>query len=193
MSTDRVAVIPVPPPGPRRDDILRDAFAVGGQDEYFRCLRRLDEDQRVERQQAAITHRQAVTAQHLEEDRKKLEIVDNVLKLTYRLDAEIARRAGRSRAKRDAEEQKRKEQQQIQAQLDELPDQDDPAQHFPGGELHDLPPVPTAQDQGALPNELQEGAPAHSGHFIETDPDKLAYPYDPKQVNQPVSISLNKE
>jgi hypothetical protein len=186
------AAVPLPPPGSYRDSILRDAYAVGSLDEYFAglqqsvahqsMLRRLEEGARVH---AAVERTQAATR-----IANCAMLVDGLDRIARRLDsfeAEVAIR--RQRAAFAAE---REEQERIRAALDQLPDIDDPAaQHIPGGELHELPPVPVQEDQGDLPRELHAGAPPHSGNFTEPDPAALGHPYDdPKQVSQPTSVSL---
>jgi hypothetical protein len=45
----------------------------------------------------------------------------------------------------------------------------------------------------AICRELQEGAPALNGNYIKPDPAELGGPKDPKQVPQPIAISLNEE
>lgn len=74
---------------------------------------------------------------------------------------------------------------------------DDTHQHKPGGELHALGPSkvpepslePTAveDDQGTLPNELQEGVPPAPSTYSN-----LELPHPPV-VSQPISVSLNQE
>jgi len=66
-------------------------------------------------------------------------LADSVSHLPRRLDSLIAQR--QERARRDAEREAEEEAERIQAELDALPDPDDPDAHQPGGgELHALPP-----------------------------------------------------
>ena len=93
-----------------------------------------------------------------------------------------------ARREREEEEAEREEQEEIERELDALPDPDDPHAFIPSGELHDLPP--TVEDQGALPNELNKGAPPLSGTYPEPDPDKLAHPQETPPQRNPVGLSF---
>ena len=189
-NNQQYATLLLPSAGARRDSLLADAISVGPLDEYFRGLqqsvasdamfKRLDEGQRVA---AAVERKQALArAAHA------AILADSVERLARRLDSYEAELAIRRQRAADAAE--REEQERIARALDALPDPDDPAQHYPGGELHSLPAKPV-EDQGDLPRELHKGSPPHSGNFVEPDPDKLAHPYDdPKLVPQPTAISL---
>jgi hypothetical protein len=191
-NNQQYATLLLPSAGARRDSLLADAISVGPLDEYFRglqqsvasdaMLKRLDEGQRVA---AEVERKQAVArAAHA------AILADSVERLARRLDSYEAELAIRRQRAADAAE--REEQERIQRELDSLPDPDDPALHYPGGELHSLPPPAkaTAEDQGDLPSEVHEGAPPHSGNFTEPDPVTLGNPYDPKQVPQPTAVSL---
>jgi hypothetical protein len=193
---DRVAVIPVPPPGHYRDAILSDAIAVSPLSEYFEglqqstahqaLLRRLDEGQkeaaRVERQQEQNRIRQTLT------------LCDSVAKLSRRMDAYSAELA--IQRQREADEAEREEQERIQRTLDQLPDPDDPTQHVPGGELSPVPPKPQEDDegQGDLPRSLEKGTPPPTGNFTELepvqDPAEGGYPPKSKQVPPPTAVSF---
>jgi hypothetical protein len=187
----KFAIVPVPDhTGPARDFVQADSILIGDMAEAMLALkdsvsakallRRLDES---ERAHAAVERTQAATR-----IANCAMLVDGLDRLSARLDSYEAELA--IKHQRAIDEQEREEQERIERALDALPDPDDPSQHYPSGELHSLPAVPV-QDQGDLPNELQEGAPPHSGNFTEPDPDKLAHPYDdPKQVNQPTAVSL---
>src|SRR5262249_52203402 len=86
-------------------------------------------------------------------------------------------------------------------QLEEDPLEDPPSkirdaeEHQPGGELHDIaakedPDLDDPEDrddQGTLPNELQEGVPPAPSTYPNPELPK------PPVVSQPVAISLNKE
>ena len=83
---------------------------------------------------------------------------ESVNTISNRLDALEHRRAEAAAAQAKADEDE--EQRRIRQFLDSLPDPDAPEDiHFNAGDLHDLPPT---QDQGALPNQLREGAPPES-------------------------------
>jgi len=72
---------------------------------------------------------------------------------------------------------------------------EDASHHQPGGELHSLGPSEDPDfedpedrdDQGTLPNELQEGVPPNPSTYPNQELPK------PPVVSQPVSISLSKE
>jgi hypothetical protein len=74
---------------------------------------------------------------------------------------------------------------------------DDTHQHQPGGELHDIeakedpeledPDLEVEDDEGTLPNELQEGVPPAPSNYPNLELSK------PSVVSQPVAVSLNKE
>jgi hypothetical protein len=117
-------------------------------------------------------------------------IADGVAKLSRRLDLLLRSRDARRRLDFASEATK---------QMLELPkDAPSPDRLFdaamePGGELHPLQAKdpaehqPKPDDQGALPNELERGAPPETGNYPSLeDPSR-------KQAPQPVSISLNKE
>ena len=181
MSTDRVAVIPVPGPGSYRDSILSDAIAVGDLNEYLlglqqsvahtAMLKRIDEGVRAH----------AATERLQEQARKQLILsyCDSVDKFARRLDAYEAEQA--IRQQQEAEEQERQDRLRIKHKIDALPD---PDRSENWGELGVPIPATTQQDQGNLPSELLEGAPPHPGNFTEVDPD------DPRQIPQPTAVSL---
>jgi hypothetical protein len=116
------------------------------------------------------------------------QLIDGIAAIERRLDRFMAKRE--VMARQDAEQ----EAQRIQEMLDSLPDPDLPDG---GGDLRPLAPPDKERyapnDQGDLPRELQEGAPALSGTYPEPDPHELGGPKDPKQVPQPIAISLNEE
>jgi hypothetical protein len=90
-------------------------------------------------------------------------LADSVTHLSSRMDALVARRA--ERARRDAEREAQEEAKHIQAELDALPDPDDPEPliHHSTGDLHPLPPASEGpepllevEDQAEFP---EPGAP----------------------------------
>jgi hypothetical protein len=101
--------------------------------------------------------------------------------------------AKRAEAARIAEGKRR-----VQQYLDALPDPDGPSQY----PEPTLAPDPRSDPQnkgsadvdeeGDLPTELQKDTPPSLGKDPVLDPAELGYPPDPKQVPQPISISLNE-
>jgi hypothetical protein len=119
---------------------------------------------------------------------------DGLATLGHRLDAVEQRHAERIR-QAAADEARR-----IQAQLDALPDPDDPdaAMVRPTGELHALEPnaperraqlAAAEQDQGDLPRQLTKAVPPNLGTDPVIDPSELAHGPGPPP---PVAISLNE-
>ncbi len=115
-------------------------------------------------------------------------ISDTVEHLTNRMDAYIARREDQRR--RDAEQAEREEQEEIQRTLDALPDPDDAPIpfHTPTGDLHALP----APEDPADPAD-DSGLSGVTATRPVADPADLGGVPDPKQVSQPIAISLNEE
>ena len=196
------AIVPVPPPGPARNALLRDAIAFGGSEEllskFFAC--EAAEQQLVAQQSeiAEFATRLADTGAHL---------MDQVEFFTAREVADARRDAKRKadKARRDAEQ----EEHRIQAELDALPDPDDPnplehvsplgQQPAPDpmgvGDDGDLavksapdPDKYGEDDVGALPEEL--GPIGGSGTSLEPDFEALGKPKDPRQVQQPISSAV---
>jgi hypothetical protein len=121
-------------------------------------------------------------------------ISDTVAHLTSRLAAYLTRREDQRR--RDAERAEREEQEEIQRTLDALPDPDNPDApdtHIPTGDLHELPP---SEDPTGDATPLEEDDQGLTGVIATrpiTDPSELGGVPDPKQVSQPIAISLNEE
>jgi hypothetical protein len=119
---------------------------------------------------------------------------DGITRLTHRIDAEVARRARRRKAAelKAAEDEARR----IQAKLDAGPDPDDPESYGTG-----LTPLPASHPEdkrqlrashmgsddaeGDLPEDLLKTVPAPAGKF--------AYEHPPRQVAQPISVSLHEQ
>ena len=124
----------------------------------------------------------------------------------------------RQRRRRDAKRKEREQQAQVQSYLDALPDDDDIAP--PGDLTHNPPPdqeryspqpddagkgvplsygriptsyVHTEDEVGDLPSDIERGTPAPLGNYPVYNPAELGRAQDPKQVAQPVSISLSGE
>ncbi len=122
---------------------------------------------------------------------------DSVAQLGRRLDALERKRAERRR-RADAEREAA-EQQQIADHLAGLPDPDAVDPFAPTADLHVAPASEPAHemqlragaDQGDLPEELREGAPAPIGSDPKFSMAELAHPQTPPQ--QPVAISLNTD
>jgi hypothetical protein len=107
---------------------------------------------------------------------------DSIDRLAGRLDAFTARRDARRRA--DAEREAEEESQRIQAELDALPDPDDPNPLSGKGALPE-PSLEVPGDDGELPEAL-----AKYKEQPEPDPDEPSWP--PKNyVAQPISVQLN--
>jgi hypothetical protein len=95
-------------------------------------------------------------------------------------------------AKRAEAEQKRRDRQRVAAYLDTLPDPDEPDPPFAAseagnGELTVLHKV----DPKYLPEDDHSGLEAVSATRPTPDLKDLGYPPPPRQVQQPVSVSLN--
>jgi hypothetical protein len=183
-NTDQFAIIEVPRYGAYRDAIKADAILVGPFSEAMLALRdstsslalarRLDEGQK----EAARTERR----QEENRTRQVLSFCDSVSKLSKRLDNFELEQA--IKRQREEEEAARKDRLRIKHRLDELPNPDAPETW---GELGiPIPAKTTVEDQVGLPDD-----PPPAGNFTEPDPEALAYPYDPKQVNQPTAVQLN--
>jgi hypothetical protein len=125
--------------------------------------------------------------------------MDQVEALTVRADKQR-----RLDAKRKADQERhaqedaaRKEAAQLRDYLETHPEPgaSTDATHHPTGDLHAVDPVEhqdleESDAEGDLPTELQKGAPPLSGNYVEPDPGDLGGPKDPKQVPQPVAVSL---
>jgi hypothetical protein len=189
-NNQQFAIVPVPAhPGYAKDFVNSDAILIGPMDEAMQSirqsvahtamLRRIDEGER----QAAATGRQQ------EQNRKQqiLTFCDSVAKLSRRMDhyeAELAikqQRAADKKATADEETTR----QRIEAALDDLHSHENTGDLSP---LHPKEEQQTDDEEGDLPRELEEGAPAPSGNFAQ--PEDPASPHDPKQAPQPTSVSF---
>jgi hypothetical protein len=182
------AIVPLPPLGPARDALLREAIAYGGGDEL---LRKFFACEQVERELANQQRQTVEAAQRVADIGAHL--MDQVEALTAqqirqdRLDAKRKADAAR-RAQEDAA---RQEQAEILEYLETHPEPgastDDT--HHPGGELHALDPVDKEHLDPAEDDADLEG-------LVETrpviDPAELAYPPKREQMPQ-IAISLNEE
>jgi hypothetical protein len=85
------------------------------------------------------------------------DMIDHIAK---RLEVLEAQRDAQAKADAEAEELR------IQAELDQLPDPDQPAAHghFNTGDLSPLPPTVDADNEGDLPKQLEKGAAAKAEH-----------------------------
>jgi hypothetical protein len=199
---ERFAMLPLPEPGMLRDEILRLAVVIGDWNEMLRYIPNIvtrEELEAQQRQTAEAASRVADIGVHL---------MDQVEALMVRQDKQR-----RLDAKRKADQERRAQEQAACEEQAEIlqylaanpepggaPTGDPRAEtdetHHPTGDLHALGPVdkerfdPEADDQGALPRELLKGAPANSGNYVEPDLEELGSPKDPKQVPQPVAVSL---
>jgi hypothetical protein len=119
---------------------------------------------------------------------------DSITRLTRRLDALEIRHADKRR--RDAEAKRQAEEKAIADRLARMPDADDPASYGEDPLTIHGPSAPEdeeqlraitsgdADNQGDLPEQLLKDVPA--------DPGKFAYEHPPRQIAQPVSVSLNE-
>jgi hypothetical protein len=193
--SDLYALVPLPDAGPAREALLREAIAYGGGDEllrkFFACETAERDLANQQAQTAEVANRLADIGTHL---------MDQVETLTAREQAQ-ARADAKRRAdqeRRAQEEAARTEAAEHRAWLAEHPAEpgtDETKEPAPGGELHVHPPPDTERysagdDQGALPNELEEGAPPPSGTYTEPEPKDLGGLKDPRFVPQPASSSF---
>jgi hypothetical protein len=138
--SDLFATVPLPPSGPEREALMRDAILVGSQEEFFSYLpqtaareeaeqRLADQEERLQDQEQQQAETRACAAQILS---------DGVTRLCARLDVFEKQRA--LSAKRAEAERQRRDRQRVQSYLAQLPDPDDPDLDDPTGIL------PPAQD-----------------------------------------------
>jgi hypothetical protein len=190
-------LISIPGAGPAREALLREVIAYGGSEEmlrkFFDCEQiardLVDQLDQLDKRERAFSDGVRVFSQSV------AKFMDACGRL---VDGEEEREA--EQVRQDEEEKARTEAKELERWLAEHPEPgastDDT--HQPSGELHSLDPVDkehldpegSEDDQGALPNELQKGAPPSSGTYVEPEPSKLGGPQDPKQVPQPVSSSF---
>jgi hypothetical protein len=190
------ALVPLPANGPARDAVLRDAIAYGGGAELLRKFFDADAVERdlanQQAQTAAVANRVVDIGAHLMDMTEALTVrADKQRRLDAKRKADQERQAAEDAACAEAAE--------LRDWLDTHPEPgastDETKEPEPGGELHVHPPPDkerygAGDDQGALPTELQKGAPPPSGTYTEPDPEDLGGPKDPKQVAQPVSASF---
>jgi len=184
------AIVPLPPPGPAREALLRDAIATGGSDELLRKFFDCDATERdLANQQAQIAeaaNRIADIGAHL---------MDQVEALASQQEAQARADAKRKadKARRDSEAAAREHEAEAQAYLDQ---QSDPERPTPfDADLSELGPVEHEKympnDQGDLPRELTAKVPVDPGTMLDPDPEELGGPPDLHQIAPPISISLN--
>jgi hypothetical protein len=196
------AIVQMPPPGTDRDAILRHAIVVGEDKEVFEYI-----GQSTARGEAAqrLADQQARVVQDLEAVGRAMDagarLMDMTEAMTVREDKQRKRDAKHraDQERRAQEAAARAEAAELRGWLVEHPEPgastDETNEPEPGGELHVRPPPDTERygagdDQGALPNELEEGAPPSSGTYVEPDPEDLGGPKNPRSVPQPASTSL---
>ena len=143
---------------------------------------------------AEAEQRAAATAQHQAEVRACAAqmLADGMARLSERLDAFVTRKqALADQQQRDAEAA---EIARVEAMLETLPDPDTPAalgDHAPSGDLHSIAPVdkepldpegelpdpdnPDDAVTGAMPRELDKGAPPEAGEYAQTSPPASPY------------------
>ena len=158
---DRFAIVPVVH-GPAPDN----AIVVGPMSEVFeyipQSVARADAVEELEH--ARFTADQIASWQSKTRAVQATMLADSIAHLSTRLDAIIAQRA--DQARRDAEREAEEEANRIQAELDALPDPDDPDPdaHHPTGDLHALPaaedPVPRSRIKPSFPKNPKMIPPA---------------------------------
>jgi hypothetical protein len=190
-------LIPIPASGPEREAVLANVIAYGGSDEMLRKFF----DCEATEQALALQLAQATEGANRVAD-IGMHLMDRVEDLVVREQAQARADAKRraDKARRDAEAEARAEAAELRDWLAENPEPGASAAgddtHQPSGELHILDPVDkehleaSEDDQGALPAELEEGAPPSSGTYTEPDPEDLGGPKDPRSVPQPASTSF---
>jgi hypothetical protein len=194
------AIVQMPPPGTDRDAILRHAIVVGEDKEVFEYI-----GQSTAREEAAqrLANQQAQVVKDLEAVGRAMDAAARLMDMTEDMTVREDKQRKRD-AKRKADQERRAQEDAARAEAASLRDWLDKNRepgastdetNEPGGELHAHPPPDTERygagdDQSALPNELQKGAPPSSGTYTEPDPADLGGPKDPKQVPQPVSTSF---
>jgi hypothetical protein len=192
--TDYV-LAPMPQPGhPAYDYLAAEGIARGGNDEllgkFFACDVVERDLANQQAQTAEVANRVADIGVHLMDMTEALTArADNQRRLDAKRKADQERRAQEDAARAEAAE--------LRDWLDTHPEPGASTDETkePGGELHVHPPPDkerygAGDDQGALPNELQKGAPPPSGTYTEPDPEDLGGPKDPRQVPQPASASF---
>jgi hypothetical protein len=196
------AIVPIPPAGTARDDLLRHAIITGSLDEVMEYIPQSLSRQEALDIRAGIGHALGYV-QHVQDYERNLRDIAAEQRTILQgvrdsaqdsFEKQRALSAKRAEAARKAESQRR-----VQQYLDALPDPDDPSQYpapplTPDPRAGDEDPtgiIPTPQDPtgasledtdplpfGANPNEPHTPGPENPRH---------------PQVAQPVSISLNEE
>jgi hypothetical protein len=193
---ERFAIVPVEGKSPP------EAIVVGPMSEVTtyigQSIARIEEEQRLAQAQADAEE----TAQHQAEIRAHAAQIlsDGMARLNERIDQYEARKKARAdQLRRDEEEA---EIARTEAMLDSLPDPDLPdlpgdSSYVPAGDLHSVAPVDKehldpedVEDRGedavtgAMPRELDKGAPPEAGEYAPTSP--LPSPYrDPPSTGGP--------
>jgi hypothetical protein len=187
--TDQYAVAPLPPSGPEREALVRDAILIGSLNEFMSYLPQTAAREERENALAEAEQAQALTAEEQDEVRACTAqiLVDGISRLSTRLDAfEKARSLA---AKRAQAEQERRDRQRVAAYLDGLPDPDDEPYSFDVKERMAAEREAADQDPGPqdpnLMGEVYDPEPRPA-------PGSRLYPPHPG-IPQPVSISLNSE
>jgi len=177
------AIVPLPPPGPARDALLREAIAFGGPDEmlrkFFACEATERDLANQLAQTAEVANRVAEVGAHL---------MDMTEALTVRQDKQR-----RLDAKRKADQERKAQEEAVRAEAaslrDWLDNNPEPKALPDDGELETKQPVDkerydpegTEADQGDLPKELEKGAPSPLGSYAPESK-------DPHQIAQPIAI-----
>ena len=151
--TERFAIVPLSTPGPTPSD----AIVVGPLNEVTEYIGQsiARQDAVGELNRARFSADQIASMQNKTRGVQVSMLADTIKQLDARMSAHAQRRAdaARDRKRRDEEEEQRR----ILAELDALPDPDDPDAHQPTGDLHALPAKdPDPEDQAEFPGELPD-------------------------------------
>ena len=140
--TDRFAIIPVTH-GPAPDD----AIVVGPYNEVLAYIPQsvARNDALEELEHARFTADQIASMQEKTRAVQATMLSDSVKHLSARLDSFLTRRDEQRR--RDAEREEEEEQQRLQAELDALPNPDDPDAYTPGSEMHPAKSTPPGEPE----------------------------------------------
>jgi hypothetical protein len=178
--TDRFAIIPVTH-GPAPPD----AIAVGSMSAVMEHLpdtiARQDAINRLDEGMAKAA--EVAQLQSMARACNVIAFADSIDRLTGRLDAFTARRDAQRRA--DAAREAEEEAKRIQAELDALPDPDDPNPF--SGKSEKPEPSLEVEDDGELPEALAKYSEA-------PEPEPEEPPWPPKNyVAQPIAVQLNSD
>jgi hypothetical protein len=200
------AIVPIPPPGTARDDLLRHAIITGTLDEVMEYIPQSLSRQEAQSIREGIGHALGYV-QHVQDYERNLRgLADEGNNLVQRCESFVSRFEEREHQRRDAEaqeaarlaeERERKRLDQIAAGLAPIVGPEGrPIASPDDGELT-IKHAPSEDPKRREPSEDDELAPMPFGTEPEEhripgpEPGSRLYPPHP-QVAQPVSVSLNK-